>query len=70
MTDEFMARDPAVCVCGYRLVCETGASWEQTSDRVTVSVAGNAVGVSKDIFSLWYVQVFCSLVDFHFTPSE
>ncbi len=51
MTDEFMARDPAVCVCGYRLVCETGASWEQTSDRVTVSVAGNAVGVSKDIFS-------------------
>uniref|UniRef100_A0A673H8U9 Plexin-D1-like n=1 Tax=Sinocyclocheilus rhinocerous TaxID=307959 RepID=A0A673H8U9_9TELE len=34
-----------------RLVCETGASWEQTSDHVTVSVAGNTVGVSKDIFS-------------------
>uniref|UniRef100_A0A672Q2P3 Plexin D1 n=1 Tax=Sinocyclocheilus grahami TaxID=75366 RepID=A0A672Q2P3_SINGR len=34
-----------------RLVCETGASWEQTSDHVTVSVAGNAAGVSKDIFS-------------------
>ncbi|XP_016085027.1 plexin-D1 isoform X1 [Sinocyclocheilus grahami] len=34
-----------------RLVCETGASWEQTSDHVTVRVAGNAVGVSKDIFS-------------------
>ncbi len=47
----FMARDPAVCVCLYRLVCETGASWEQTSDPVTVSVAENAVGVSKDIFA-------------------
>ncbi|XDV48245.1 hypothetical protein PO909_017694 [Leuciscus waleckii] len=34
-----------------RLVCETGASWETMSDHVTVSVSGNAVGVSKDVFS-------------------
>ncbi|XP_067268964.1 plexin-D1 [Pseudorasbora parva] len=34
-----------------RLVCETGASWERMSDHVTVSVAGSAVGVSKDVFS-------------------
>ncbi|XP_059358937.1 plexin-D1 isoform X2 [Carassius carassius] len=34
-----------------RLVCETDASWEQMRDHVTVSVAGNSVGVSNDIFS-------------------
>lgn len=39
-----------MCVC-CRLVCETGASWETMRDHVTVSVAGNAVGVSKDVFS-------------------
>ncbi|RXN12600.1 plexin-D1 [Labeo rohita] len=38
-------------VCRYRLVCETGTSGKQMSDRVTVSVAGTAVGVSKDDFS-------------------
>ncbi|XP_016354944.1 plexin-D1-like [Sinocyclocheilus anshuiensis] len=42
---------PQLYTVSVRLVCETGASWEQTSDHVTVSVAGNAVGVSKDIFS-------------------
>ncbi len=47
----FIACDPTVSVCLHRLVCETCASWEKTSDPVTVSVAGKAVGVSKDIFS-------------------
>uniref|UniRef100_A0A673IZE3 Sema domain-containing protein n=1 Tax=Sinocyclocheilus rhinocerous TaxID=307959 RepID=A0A673IZE3_9TELE len=42
---------PQYYTVSVRLVCETGASWEQTSDHVTVRVAGNAVGVSKDIFS-------------------
>lgn len=51
-----LGHDPAadvrcVCVCCCRLVCETVASWETMSDHVTVSVAGNAVGVSKDVFS-------------------
>uniref|UniRef100_A0A9J8DMR0 Plexin D1 n=1 Tax=Cyprinus carpio carpio TaxID=630221 RepID=A0A9J8DMR0_CYPCA len=42
---------PQYYTVSVRLVCETGASWEQMSDRVTVSVAGKAVGVSKDFFS-------------------
>lgn len=61
-------------MCCYRLVCETAASWEKKSDHVTVSVAGNAVGVSKDMFSfvvrsslLFSVHV---LVFFFFTPSD
>ncbi|XP_052461186.1 plexin-D1 isoform X1 [Carassius gibelio] len=43
-----------------RLVCETGVSWKRMSDRVSVSVDGKAVGVSKDIFSF----VEPSLLDF------
>uniref|UniRef100_A0A8C2E314 Plexin D1 n=1 Tax=Cyprinus carpio TaxID=7962 RepID=A0A8C2E314_CYPCA len=42
---------PQYYTVSLRLVCETGAPWEEMSNHVTVSVAGNAVGVSKDIFS-------------------
>uniref|UniRef100_A0A9J8AFJ6 Plexin D1 n=1 Tax=Cyprinus carpio carpio TaxID=630221 RepID=A0A9J8AFJ6_CYPCA len=42
---------PQYYTVSLRLVCETGAPWEEMSNHVTVSVAGNAVGISKDIFS-------------------
>ncbi|XP_051758342.1 plexin-D1 [Ctenopharyngodon idella] len=42
---------PQYYTVSVKLVCETGASREKKSDHVTVSVAGNAVGVSKDTFS-------------------
>ncbi|KAK2899118.1 hypothetical protein Q8A67_010536 [Cirrhinus molitorella] len=42
---------PQYYTVSVRLVCETSASWEQMSDHVTVNVARNAVGVSKDVFS-------------------
>ncbi|XP_050973700.1 plexin-D1 [Labeo rohita] len=42
---------PQYYTVSVRLVCETGTSGKQMSDRVTVSVAGTAVGVSKDDFS-------------------
>lgn len=65
-----LGRDAAVCVCCYRLVCETGASWEQMSDRMTVSIAGKAVGVSKDFFSFVVRASLLFSVHFHFTPSD
>ncbi|XP_026106054.1 plexin-D1 [Carassius auratus] len=51
---------PQYYTVSVRLVCETDASREEMRDHVTVSVAGNSVGVSKDIFSF----VEPSLLDF------
>lgn len=64
-----LARDPAVCVC-HRLVCETGVSWKRMSDRVSVSVDGKAVGVSKDIFSFVVCATLFLSVHFPLTPSD